>query len=691
MRRLFAVFAVVSTGLYGGPTIAGPDAMTAEEARHLISRTGFGAAPHEITAFMGQSYEEGVDRILAGLQSQPAKPMPGWVDMWPYPQDLIWQLGQTKRELYFTNRWFEIEELSAWWMAEMIATPSPLTERLVLFWHDHFATSFDQTENSQWMANQNRFFRANAAGDFTDLAHGILRDPAMLDYLSNVENVVDAPNENLAREFLELFTLGENRGYDQADVRAAARALTGQTIAEHGAPVHAFYEEMHDGGVKTLFGQKGRFGATDLADLALAHPEFGPFVVEKLWLTFVSDQPDPAEVDRLVALWRTHDLELKPLLRGLLTSDAFWDPANRGRLVKSPVELIAGTVRSLGVPVDDARNLVWAAGDIGQTLFMPPNVGGWPQGVGWINDASASGRATMLTYLLEDVEDAADFAPTMMMATQQPVPLQASVGDLRVGQTFVTYVEEEDDTLGAEIILYDLGFQGESWRSLTLWLAHDRDEDFTGLYINISDCAPICLRSAPQSEDDPDWVMFETWGGFLNAHAPLHPDDAALIGAITQHLPALVQTTSAHAVWQPDADEDWMPPEIGGLIAASEALATKSANMLGRAETALALVPSHPSVLGLTGLDAVRDLDDINDYVEAREDAVGYAAIPQVVYPTTRDWIDALPGTIMESKRVSQALLAVPQQRQGTRHEMVVRDPEALLRHLILSPEYQVN
>ncbi|MEO0931494.1 MAG: DUF1800 family protein, partial [Pseudomonadota bacterium] len=162
--------------------VAGPDAMTPEEARHLISRTGFGASPDDIAALTGKSYADGVDIILGTLQTEPVTPMPSWVDMWPYPQEFVWQLGQTKTELFYTNRWLEIEELSAWWMAEMISTPSPLTERLVLFWHDHFATSFEVSENAQWMAAQNRFFRTHAAGNFTDLAHGILQDPAMLDY-----------------------------------------------------------------------------------------------------------------------------------------------------------------------------------------------------------------------------------------------------------------------------------------------------------------------------------------------------------------------------------------------------------------------------------------------------------------------------------------------------------------------------
>lgn len=201
---------------------AGPNAMTASEARHLISRTGFGAAPHEVEAMIGLSYVDGVTRVMTDLGGAPSIPMPSWVDDWAYPYDQIWTLDQSSTDLFYTNRWLELEELSAWWMAEMTATPSPLTERLVLFWSDHFATNFDAHENSQWTANQNQFFRTHAAGNFTNLADGILRDPAMLVFLDNVSNVAEAPNENLGREFLELFTLGEGRGYTQSGVVAKA-------------------------------------------------------------------------------------------------------------------------------------------------------------------------------------------------------------------------------------------------------------------------------------------------------------------------------------------------------------------------------------------------------------------------------------------------------------------------------------
>lgn len=691
MPRLTYVHALCCLLLSTTVVFGGPRAMTIEEARHLLSRTGFGAAPPEITALAGQSYERGVDQILATLHTAPVTSMPAWVDMWAYPQEFVWQLGQTEAELYFTNRWLEIEELSAWWMTEMIVTPSPLTERLVVFWHDHFATSFEVSENAQWMAKQNRFFRQHAAGRFADLAHGILQDPAMLDYLSNTSNVADAPNENLAREFFELFTLGENRGYDQDDIRIAARALTGHTVTEYGAPEFFLDIETHDAGAKTLFGETGPLLGADVVDLTLSHPEFGPYIVEKLWLEFISDQPDREEVARLTAIWRANDFQMQPLLRAMLLSDAFWDPHNRGRLIKSPVDLLVGTIRTLGRPVADARSLVWASGDLGQSLFMPPNVGGWPQGIGWINDASASGRATALTYLLGADMPSDGAAKMRMMTPMQPSFGKAGPEDLRIGQTFVTYVHQEGTEFGAAIILYDVGFAGRSWRSLTLWLAHDADEDFTGLYINTADCAPECFATVPTAEDDPQWVRFETWDGFLDQHPPINATDMHLLQAVTQHLPELAKTTAGHRVWQPDDPAFDAVPDIGQLIAVTQILAQGSKRHLGPYEAKLVQAQSYPNVLGLAGLDAIDGTGDIDDYVAAREETFAIAAVPRVSYASARAWLNALPGDAPDSQRAAQFLMALPPQSPGMREEKFARDADALLRRLVLSPAFQVK
>jgi len=391
---ILAVFLMPLGGAFGATPL------TLAEARHLLQRTGFGAAPAEVAALIGQSRDQAVDGILAGLDREPVVPIPDWVQRWRYPYNEIEALGHTAANAFGQLRWAEMEEFRAWWLAEMIATPTPLRERMVLFWHNHFVTEFDKSECSQCLADQNRTLRRLATGNFRDLAAAMIRDPALIHYLDNQTSTAEAPNENLAREWFELFTLGEGRGYTEADVKAAARALTGHSIAEQGNLDFRFEAGVHDAGVKRIFGRSGRFGGDDLVTLALDNPEFGPFIVEKLWRTFVSDRPDPAEVARLAALWRAQEFEMVPLLRAIFLSDAFWAPENRGRLVKSPVELVVGTIRTLGLAVDDLAYLPQAIRRMGQDLFNAPNVAGWDGGTAWLSDTTALARIETLNRLL---------------------------------------------------------------------------------------------------------------------------------------------------------------------------------------------------------------------------------------------------------------------------------------------------
>ena len=691
MKRLKLGIAASLISMIAGAGFAGPAAMTPEEARHLISRTGFGASPQEIKALTGLSYKEGVAAILDTINTTPSTPMPDWMNGPDYPEVYIWTLGQTAQELFFTNRWMEIEEMSGWWMSEMVATPSPLTERLTLFWHDHFATSYESVENAQWMGRQNQFFRANAAGNFAELAHGILQDPAMLSYLSNTENIAESPNENLGREFLELFTLGEGRGYTQADVEAAARALTGHSIADLSAPVYTFYPEDHDNGRKTLLGQTGRFDAADLADIALAHPEFGPYIVEKLWRAFISDQPDPAEVARLSTLWRENDLELEPLLRAMFLSDAFWAPENRGRLVKSPVVLIAGTLRSLGTPVENSTGLAWLAHDMGQALFFPPNVGGWPEGVGWINDASATARATTLSYFAfgEMDDDVGTRAPMMAATSGGSGPAEAGPEDFRVGQVFTVDLEQTDAVLGGLFVLYDVSFEGQTWRSLPIWVEANTQEDYAGYSILKTDCRPACFRSM-RGEEEEDWIWYGPWEGALEDDlSAASKQDIRLLQAIAGHLPALIETTNDQMAWKPGPGETM--PSIGEIVAMVQDLADESADAIGPTKTTLVQGLRAPGLLGLQGYAEVRDVDDIDGYLEQAEQARIRPAIPNVTYATAREWLNDLPAGGLDSKRAAAALLAVPRQTRGQREELIAEDVDALVRALILLPEYQVH
>jgi uncharacterized protein (DUF1800 family) len=280
----------------------------------------------------------------------------------------------------------------------MLATPSPLTERLTLFWHNHFTSSLTKVRSPHLLFRQNALLRTEALGNFARMLHAMARDPAMVAYLDSNLNRREKPNENFARELLELFTLGEGH-YSESDIKAAARAFTGWML-DRDSGRYVFNSRAHDAGEKTFMGRTGGFGGDEILDILLANPRTAEFVTEKLWREFVSPQPDATEVERLAAVFRNARYEIRPLMQALLTSPAFWDPANRGELVKSPVELLVGTVRYFKATPADPVTLARYGKRLGQDLFDPPNVKGWPGYTAWITTDTALVREQFLQRLL---------------------------------------------------------------------------------------------------------------------------------------------------------------------------------------------------------------------------------------------------------------------------------------------------
>jgi len=312
-------------------------------------------------------------------------------------------------------------ELRAWWLREMLLTPSPLTERMTLFWHNHFATSQQKVRLASLMYRQNALMRREALGNFASLLHAVAKDPAMLVYLDNAGSRKQAPNENFAREVMELFTLGEGR-YGERDVNEAARAFTGWSI-DRDSGEFVYRRVWHDYGEKTVLGKSGRFDGDEVLDILLGRPETAEFIAAKLWRELVSAHPEPREVARWAAAFRDSRYEVKPLLRAALTSEAFWSPENRAALVKSPVDLVVGTLRVFGIHPFDLRPAVFACATLGQNPFSPPNVKGWPGGQAWIDSATLLGRKQWLERLFRGADPM-----TMAAAAPQPEPGDAAQG-----------------------------------------------------------------------------------------------------------------------------------------------------------------------------------------------------------------------------------------------------------------------
>ena len=306
-------------------------------------------------------------------------------------------MSPEERKLALRELFQKAFELQSWWLTEMLVTPSPLTEKMTLFWHNHFVSSQQKVRSPQLMYGQNVLLRRHALGNFGALLHAIARDPAMVIYLDSASNRKGQPNENFAREVMELFTLGEGH-YSESDVKEAARAFTGWSV-EPDRGVFVFRPRAHDDGVKTVLGRTGNLDGDAVLDILLAQPQTAELIATKLWREFVSPDPDPGEVRRIARVLRESGYEIRPALRALLTSDAFYAPGSRAALIKSPVELVVGTLRQFNFSTGEPLPFVLGVSLLGQNLFAPPNVKGWPGGEMWINSTTLLGRKAFLDRL----------------------------------------------------------------------------------------------------------------------------------------------------------------------------------------------------------------------------------------------------------------------------------------------------
>jgi uncharacterized protein (DUF1800 family) len=375
----------------------------------LLRRAGFGVTGQQVDAVAGQDWPKYVDAALAA----DSEADPGAVAT---PMPTLPTLRRPAKGAAFADRKEfnhrlsgQMTELSQWWLHRMIAVQQPIHEKLTLLWHNHFATSAQKVRVPAHMAAQNQKLRSLSLGDFRTLAYAMLTDAAMLRWLDGQSNTAKAPNENLAREFMELFTLGHGDGYTEDDVREGARALTGWVIRPGGETSIA--PRRHDHTTKTIFGVTGNFDAAGFCDTVLAQPKSPQYVAGRLWQQLASDKPpSPQALDRLVSAYGP-GRNLRALTRAILTDDEFI--RTRAAIVNTPVEWLVGVIRTLGVSVDSPARLKLVNSTLralGQRPFYPPDVGGWPHGRVWMSTASADVRMRAASQLaragdLSSIED----------------------------------------------------------------------------------------------------------------------------------------------------------------------------------------------------------------------------------------------------------------------------------------------
>ncbi len=363
-------------------------------AAHLHRRAGFGASWNVLQRDLADGPSTSIDRLLAGLpqslDGSPAAEFEATMD------SMAAQLSTSAA----------LTELQAIWLYRMIFTPHPLRERMTLFWHNHFATSMAKVNSARLMQRQNDLFREHALCDFRALVSGIGKDPAMLVWLDSTTNRKAKPNENYAREVMELFTLGRGH-YTEKDIQEAARAFTGWFVIKD-----QFKEVLrqHDDGTKTVLGQTGNWGGDDVPAILLKQPACAEFLCKKLFRAFISETHPASDalIAPLARALRDSNYEIKALVAMILRSNLFFDPAVRRRRVKSPVEFAVGTIRALEVlnPTVQTSALAEACQRMGQSLFAPPSVAGWDWGAAWINSTAMLARDNLALGLLSQQDQA---------------------------------------------------------------------------------------------------------------------------------------------------------------------------------------------------------------------------------------------------------------------------------------------
>jgi len=342
-------------------------------AAHLHRRAGFGGSPEELDLAVGLGREGAVARLV-DYEAISSADLDAYLDL----------SGLNVTDSNSTVRW---------WYLRMQYTPRPLEEKMTLFWHNHFATSVEKVDPVM-MYVQNTIFRQNAMGKFGDLLFRVSTDPAMLIWLDNATNTKRAPNENFAREVMELFTMGIGT-YTQHDVTNAARAFTGWTLRDG----HFFYAAAaHDSLPKTFLGNTGNFFGKDILDILAARPETAAFITRKLSRFFIGTDPSPELWARLQESFAASAGDIRETVRQILLSEDFDAAADHPDVFKSPVEIIVGVHRSLRAYDDPQGYLPWPA-MMGQALLQPPNVGGWKGGEFWMNTGSYLTRIHMVYSL----------------------------------------------------------------------------------------------------------------------------------------------------------------------------------------------------------------------------------------------------------------------------------------------------
>jgi uncharacterized protein (DUF1800 family) len=361
-----------------------------KKLQHLLNRAGFGITPELMKRFAGKDLAIVANEIFKDAEiiqdllylEKPDTNEKGEVR----PLKVVGLVLKAQKQK---------EMLNLAWVDRMVVAKAQLREKMTLFWHNHFATS----GNFAWLSQvQHNTLRKYALGSFREMLHAISIDPAMILWLNNQENKKDAPNENFAREVMELFTLGEGNGYTENDIKQSARAFTGWAVNKKGE--FEFRDKQHDFDEKEVFGKKGNFNGDDIINMLLEKQQLSEFICRKIYKWFVNTEIDEDHVKEMANRFRANDYDIGDLMKTVFNADWFYEDKNIGCLIISPVELIVRFKKLCKLEVEDDQMIAMQQ-VLGQTLFLPPNVAGWKGGRTWINSSSLVQRLHLPKAILD--------------------------------------------------------------------------------------------------------------------------------------------------------------------------------------------------------------------------------------------------------------------------------------------------
>jgi uncharacterized protein (DUF1800 family) len=377
-----------------------------ETAAHLLNRAGFGATPAEVETARKKGLAATVQSLVDPAADAGEVAPPSWAK----PRNIREMRmearaqpdvpGERKEKMRDLRKMEgeQILDLRRWWLERMMNGPAPLLEKMTLFWHGHFATSVQKVKDAYWMWLQNDTLRRHALGSFISLTKKISRDPAMMIYLDLQQSRKAHPNENWAREVMELFTIGIGN-YSEQDIREAARAFTAYRV-DLTTQQFRFAPGQQDGGSKTFMNRTGPFGGDEIIDTLAQQPACARFIGRKLWRFFVEDDPSPQTVEAVAGRIRAHNYEMRPVLREIFNSEDFFAERAMRTQIKSPVQYLLQTSKLLDTPLPAPLATQNALRQMGQILFAPPNVKGWDGGKAWISTSTLLFRYNFANYLI---------------------------------------------------------------------------------------------------------------------------------------------------------------------------------------------------------------------------------------------------------------------------------------------------